>query len=460
MKIEFIKRGAATRLILIFAGWSTDTRYYSDCRVEGWDTAVVSDYRDMTMPSLPEQYATVYVFAYSLGVAAAAFCSFPAVVRVAICGSTQPVSDIFGIPEAVYAGTLAGLCERSLRKFHLRMAGDKATYESIEGRLPQNPDIEYLKEELAAIRALAEGPASEQSVRFDRVYIAEDDRIFSKENLLSSWKSSCDTETVVLKAPHAVDIASIVRECLPDTEAIAEGFSRAGNSYNENAVVQREICERICERLALMLPGMTTEKISLLEIGVGNGLLTGEWRKILTPDKATYVDLTEMPVFGAAREESYVKVDAEAWFEESREAFDIILSASAMQWFADPVRFVTTVRRHLNPGGFAILSTFVRGNLKELDILRPSPIIYRTAEEYGAVFGVRTEEWERKLSFSSSRDMMMHLRLTGVSPRMKKSVSAPEAKSLREARGSLTDFPRELTYRPLIVLITAEDSSR
>ncbi|MDE5850349.1 MAG: DUF452 family protein [Muribaculaceae bacterium] len=445
MKIEFIKRGAATRLILIFAGWSTDSRYYSDCVADGWDTAVVSDYRDMSMPPIPSQYSTVYMFAYSLGVAAASLCNVPAAVRIAICGSLSPVSDDFGIPESVYAGTLDGLSERSLMKFHLRMAGDKATYESIKFRLPENPDISFLKDELRAIRNYSGKIYSGSGrMKFDRAYIAENDRIFPPRNLQSFWNSCGETETVILNAPHAVDLASIIQECLPDTKAIGEGFSSAGKSYNENAVVQKEICDRMCEKLGSFLLESNSENISVLEIGTGNGLLTEEWRKILTPEKATYVDLTEMPVFGAAEEELYVKADAEVWLEETDEKFDIILSASTIQWFADPVRFISTVRHHLNPGGIAILSTFVKGNLKELDALRPSPIIYRTVEEYGAITGVIIDDWERKLTFKSSREMLMHLHLTGVSPR-RHTAPAP-----------LRNLPSELTYHPLILIIPAD----
>lgn len=445
MKIEFIKRGAETRLILIFAGWSTDARYYNDCVADGWDTAVVSDYRDMAMPPVPSQYTTVYIFAYSLGVAAAARCRIPAAVRVAICGSLQPVSDEFGIPQSVYTGTHDGLCERSLMKFHLRMAGDKATYEFIRSRLPENPDIEHLKEELLAImKQSEENEFCTERVKFDRAYIAEDDRIFPPKNLRSCWNKHGETEIITLKASHAIDLSSIIHDCLPDTKAIGEGFSRACKSYNENAVVQKEICDRICDKLGAYLSESDSGNLSLLEIGVGSGLLTKGWRRILTPEKATYIDLTAMQEFKAAKEERYIKADAERWLEKTDETFDIILSASTIQWFADPVRFVLTVRHHLNPGGIAILSTFVKGNLKELDALRPSPILYRTAEEYREIPGMQIEGWERTMTFMSSREMLMHLRLTGVSPHRNSTTSL------------LKNLPTALTYNPLILIIPSD----
>ncbi|MDE6380081.1 MAG: DUF452 family protein, partial [Muribaculaceae bacterium] len=435
-------RGAATRLILIFAGWSTDARYYNDCVSEGWDTAVVTDYRDISMPQLPEQYCTVYIFAYSLGVAAASICDIHAAVRIAICGSPYPVSDLYGIPEAIYAGTLDGLSEKSLRKFHLRMAGDRNTYEAIKEKLSEGQDIQSLKEELAWIKDNAGKIGKEElNFRFDRVYLAQDDHIFPYSNLKAYWTGKPETEIVSLKLPHAVDIASVVRESIPDTKAIGDGFSRAGMTYGDHAVVQKEICEKIGEILESHFAGKGRRVKSVLEIGVGSGLLTEVWRRMLKPETATYIDLTDMPVFGIAENERYLKVDAEKWLEETDERFDIILSASTIQWFVDPVGFIQEVKSHLSPGGIAVVSTFVKGNLHELDAVRPSPVIYRTAEEYSRISGVEAVEWERTLTFPSSRAMMMHLRLTGVSPR-RKATSAP-----------LTNLPTQLTYRPLILFI-------
>ncbi|MDE6291248.1 MAG: DUF452 family protein [Muribaculaceae bacterium] len=453
MKIEFIRRGAATRLILIFAGWSTDARYYNDCVADGWDTAVLSDYRDLVMPEIPQQYRTLYIFAYSLGVAAASLCNIPAAVRVAICGSPYPVSDLYGIPESVYSGTLNGLSERSLMKFHLRMAGDKDIFESISQRLPENPDIMLLKEELVSIRDNADIAKTISGVRFDRVYLAEDDRIFPYDNLKTFWKEKTKTEIASFKQPHAVDIASIVKECLPDTKAIGEGFTRANRSYNENAVIQKEICQKICERLKTLLRDVKSDALSVLEIGAGNGLLTWGWSRLLTPETATYVDLAEMPLFEAAKEESYINADAETWLEACGQRFDIILSASTIQWFADPVRFISTVSRHLNPGGFAILSTFVKGNLCEFDAYRTAPIFYKTVKEYTDIDAIETETWERVLHFKSAKDMLMHLRLTGVSPRRySRNTGIKNSKSTGETV-KLTDLSNKITYRPMIIII-------
>lgn len=185
MKIEYIRRGAATRLILIFAGWSTDARYYRECVADGWDTAVVYDYTDMTMPDLPPQYSTIYLFAYSLGVWAADLTATDAAVRIAVFGTADPVSDRYGIPEAIFRGTADGLDHKSLAKFHLRMAGDKASYLRLLDTLPAQPDIEHLKRELLTIARRADAYDA-RGVRWNRAYISKADRIFPFGTRLNS----------------------------------------------------------------------------------------------------------------------------------------------------------------------------------------------------------------------------------------------------------------------------------
>ncbi|MDE7420085.1 MAG: DUF452 family protein [Muribaculaceae bacterium] len=439
MKIEFIKRGAETRLILLFAGWSTDARYYVDSVVDDWDFAVVSDYRDMSMPSIPEQYSTIYIFAYSLGVWAASKCNIKAAAKIAICGSGIPVSDTMGIPESVFNATADFLTAESLKKFHRRMAGDRATLNRIEPLLPCSPDVAALKEELYAIASEKNALGAES--KWDKVYIASNDRIFPVENLNRYWDMHPDTVKVNVNSSHAIDISQIIKEVIPNPDAIGEGFSSAVNTYNGNAIVQTEICNRIGEIIARQLCDRNSNIDSLLEIGVGQGLLTEIWQRLLTPSHATFVDLLPMPKFGIAQTEEYVMTDAEEWLKNYSAKYDVILSASTIQWFADPIGFVNIVKSHLNPGGFAIISTFTKGNLHQLDAVRPCPLIYHTSEEYGKIPGFQIMEWERTLQFPSSREMMMHLRRTGVAPRRSYS-SVP-----------ISALPTELTYRPAIITI-------
>lgn len=449
MKIEFIRRGAETRLILIFAGWSTDTRFYRECVFNGWDTAIISDYHDMTMPEIPSKYKTVYLFAYSLGVAAASFARVNADLRIAVFGTPTPVSDSIGIPEAIFSGTANGLNEKNLSKFHLRMAGDKNTFVRMQGKLPNSPNITSLKSELLAIADFVR-QFTPNTYHWNRAYIANNDRIIPAVNQRRYWERLYSTEIICIDSPHYADMASIIRECLPNHESIGKGFEKTLPTYSKNAVIQTEVCERIGDIIKDTFAKNSGNVNSVLEIGPGAGTLTKVWSKYISTVNSTYIDLYQMPVFGISTNERYIVEDAEEWLYKTDEKFDVIVSASAIQWFVNPIRFIKDISSHLNPRGIAILSTYVFGNLIELNPLRPSPIIYHSDMEYLSIEGAVMERWSRTIEFDTVRELLMHLKNTGVKP------SGNINRLSNEKPIRMTSLPLRLTYEPLIIKITKE----
>ncbi len=441
MKIDFIRRGAETRLILIYAGWSTGVEYYRRCVMPGWDTAVVHDYCDSELPAIPSQYTTICVFAYSLGVWAASAVPVDAALRVAVCGTPFPVSDEFGIPESIYKATADNLSERSLLKFHRRMAGGNSEWLKLKENLPESQDVDALQEELRFIAGYDEQESSD--LKWHRAYIASDDAIIPTKNQLRFWKCQPGTSVVMLPGAHAVDMAQVINASLPDIGAIGKSFSKATDKYSSSAIVQAEVCDVIAAKLLELQEKGALNTGELLEIGAGQGMLTRRWAKIFSPASATFIDLCAMPEFGVAQSEEYLMCDAERALSESGRKFDIILSASTIQWFVDPTGFLKDIRSHLNPGGIAVISTFAKGNLADLDELRPSPIIYRDEDEYLSVGADECRIWKRRLEFGSVREMLMHLKHSGVSPAYGK---------LSKERVPLSQLPLSLTYVPVILI--------
>lgn len=332
------------------------------------------------------------------------------------------------------------------------MAGDRATISRIDPLLPKSPDFDMLKSELYAIEAIQNQTV--ENSKWDKVYIAKQDRIFPYENLNRFWSRFPDTVKVEVDSSHAIDISKIIKDVIPNPTQIGKGFSIATDTYKQNALVQADICSRIGEILNEKLSERDAPVGSLLEIGVGRGLLTEVWQNIVRPINATYVDLLPMPKFDIANNEEYIVADAEEWLKNSTAKYDIILSASTIQWFADPINFIQKVKSHLNPGGIAIISTFTKGNLHELDAIRACPIIYRSVEDYATVSDIIIDEWERTLTFATPREMMMHLRRTGVSPRQNRAADAERKTHKSSTAGKLSILPISLTYRPLILLVT------
>ncbi|MDE6006809.1 MAG: DUF452 family protein [Muribaculaceae bacterium] len=448
MKIEFLTRQPEnTRLILIVCGWSTGPEVIPDISIKGWDMAIIHDFSDLEIDSsFLNSYYTVYLYAWSLGVFAASrlipadkiTCAF------AINGTLSPADDNKGIPIAIYNGTLSTLDERNLKKFRLRMYGDKQMLEVFDKTGPA--DIEGLKKQLSAILDLqfTKEDSAIKELPWVRAYISRDDRIFPPANQKNAWEMEPDTEIVELEGHHYPDFNAIIRMTIADTETVAHRFHKAADTYDTHAIAQYSS--------AIKLAGLLGERRfpsfpKILEIGCGTGLFTREYSRIVHPSKATFVDITSTGPFKIADDEEYFIEDAEKWIERNHQQWDMILSASAIQWFADIPRFLHLCSERLRADGILAISTFLPGNMSELDAYRPAPLIYPRAEELRKWLErdydeIQVIEDEIRVEFKSVREMLMHLKHTGVGG----SAQGPGI--------SVKDMAHlnSLTYRPVYAL--------
>lgn len=447
MKLDFLyKNQDNSRLILIFAGWSAGAEIGERVMIPGWDVAVVHDFTTLDLETdFLRHYYTIYVFAWSLGVVAAELL-LPAeriTSAFALNGTPVPVDDQYGIPENIYDGTAESLNETNLRKFRMRMAGNREVYETLP--ILTDINIDNLKQQLYNIRVAVKNHHTLLKPRLPwvRAYLSKSDRIFPPDNMLRFWNQAEDVQIIDEEGNHYVPIEIIVKSVIADTSKVSERFSKASISYDTHAIAQYSIALRLADRLKSRLSGKIK---SLLEIGCGTGLFTKEYSRFLRPEAATFVDITNTGPFEIADTETYVVEDAERWIEKDSAEYDMILSASAIQWFADIPRFLHLCHQRLKDNGIIAISTFAPGNMEELDELRPSPLLYPKASVLRALMEkeyreVRVEEDEIKVEFQSIREMMMHLKYTGVGG------SAPESgRSVKEM-----SHLRSLTYRPIFI---------
>lgn len=441
MKIRFLTHNPGNRsLILIFAGWSTGPELYQDAGMNGWDVAVVYDYSDPSLDvSFLDSYPTVWLFAWSLGVRMASVSLPPQKITAAfaINGTLNPVDNSLGIPEAIYNGTASALDGRNLAKFRRRMSPDADTFHRLFDREFSQSEIEDLRSQLYLIRDLA---LSANKLPWQRAFISVNDRIFPPDNMMAAWQKE-KVETVPLEGAHYLPMESIVKAVVPDRDLIAERFGKAVTSYDEHAVAQKHIATALA---GLMPESAADTAKSILEIGPGTGLFSGIYAEKIAPGKIDFVDIAEIPRIGIAPEENYHRADAEDWIASCNSRYDGILSASTIQWFVNIGEFMRNCRRSLKPGGFVLFSSFTKGNLKELDALRPSPICYHTPEQYRrwmqeSFSAVRVIEDSITLEFKTPRELLMHLKLTGVGG------SAPSPGITPSALKGMTS----ITYKPI-----------
>ena len=155
-----------------------------------------------------------------------------------------------------------------------------------------------------------------------------------------------------------------------DKQWIGKSFSQAAQTYDETAVLQKEVASRLVERLELVQ--LKPERI--LDVGSGTGFCS---RLLETRYKKTPIvslDLSHTMLKHTKSKEgfirrfksphSYVCGDAEQ-LPLADESVDMIISSLALQW-CDLESVFAGFRRVLKPGGLLMFSTMGPDTLKEL----------------------------------------------------------------------------------------------
>ena len=167
---------------------------------------------------------------------------------------------------------------------------------------------------------------------------------------------------------------------LPAKRAVRQSFGASASTYDEHAFLQREIGERLFERLQYI--NLTPQRV--LDIGSGTGYATQKLREQyrdamlialdLAPDmlriartkarsKAASASLIKR-IFGKPHDRDYLCADAEA-LPLANESIDLALSNLTLQW-CDPERVSKEAARVLAPKGLFMFTTFGPDTLKEL----------------------------------------------------------------------------------------------
>lgn len=457
MKIDFTQHRQEERLILIFAGWSTTPALYEHVEMPGWDVAVVSG-EDCEVPDFEvlRGYSTVYLYAWSMGVYFA-MRMLPDWMKPVACyavnGTPSPCHDTLGIPCDIFLGTAKGLTSRSLEKFRMRMCGSADRYCELQPCL-SGGDVSRLAKQLLDVAG--GGDLVQGRLTWRAAYVSEKDRIFPPDNQKRAWHGM--TEVRSLPGPHYVDLASIVHHTVIDVARVGERFTRSLSTYTQHAHAQRLIADRLASLMA-SLTGKDAVMRSLIEIGSGTGLFTKAWSELVKADQAHFMDLCDMPEYGVASHEIYTRADAEREIERLAEAeensVDAIVSASAIQWFSNPQRFLSNCHRLLRHGGILAMSTFAPGNLEELHGLRADPMYYPEADDMRSWLlnysEAEVKEERVTVEFGTPIEALRHLRLTGVTGSGAQAGAAG-------VRRFVEEYPRNergrysLTFRPLYLL--------
>lgn len=151
-----------------------------------------------------------------------------------------------------------------------------------------------------------------------------------------------------------------------------DSFNRAAKTYDNVAVLQREVGDRLIERLDIV---RATPK-TILDVGCGTGDSTLKLSKLYRRSSIVALDFAERMLQVASHKQSwkqkllgneirFICADAEH-LPFSDNSFDFVFSNLTLQWCIDLEHTFREFNRVLKPGGLLFFSTLGPDTLKEL----------------------------------------------------------------------------------------------
>jgi trans-aconitate methyltransferase len=138
---------------------------------------------------------------------------------------------------------------------------------------------------------------------------------------------------------------------------------------------------------------------------------------------------------------------------------DLIASSAVLQWAADPRALLARMAGLLEPGGVLAFASFGPSNLREVAQMTGLSLRYWSPGELRAALAehfvvLAGSEELRTLWFTSAREVLRHLKRTGVNALDSKPW--PAARVAEFCRGYETTFARNgrvpLTYHPVFMV--------
>lgn len=152
-----------------------------------------------------------------------------------------------------------------------------------------------------------------------------------------------------------------------DKRLVRRAFSRAAVSYDEVAVLQREMAERMLERLSLF----KLQPSTILDLGAGTGQACPGLLKRYPRARLIALDFALPMLQQAARRRHWLRrpsclcADMDQ-LPLANASCDLIFSNATLQWSTDLDQTLAELRRVLRPGGLLLVTSFGPDTLHEL----------------------------------------------------------------------------------------------
>ena len=198
-------------------------------------------------------------------------------------------------------------------------------------------------------------------------------------------------------------------------QTIARHFASA-DDYDQHANIQQQVCQYLLANIT------QAKQSSILEVGAGTGQMT---RLLAEYIQSQHWLINELCSEQATTLQSILPTaeivigDAETIYLKKN--YSLIVSANAVQWFDNPLSFVTQSACRLQTGGQLVFSTFTPNNFLQIKTLTGQGLYYPDIDEWQSALvdagfeNIELSTQRFDLPFPTPYAILKHMKLTGVS---------------------------------------------
>ena len=230
-------------------------------------------------------------------------------------------------------------------------------------------------------------------------------------------------------------------------ELLKKRFKKSLHTYDDNAISQKITAQKLVE----LLPERNYRKV--FEIGCGSGILTQIIYKNFQPKEYFLNDIVpdcEKFIDKILPKKNFITGDIDRI--NISDKFDLIISNAALQWSDDINATVNKLTDMLENNGVLAFSTFKEDNLFEIKEVLNIGLNYTKPNERKNMHTIELEP--QVLWFDSPKDVLKHLKLTGVNALQEYVWSKSKLKNFEAKYKSLfeKDGKVSLTYKPVCTI--------
>ena len=236
-------------------------------------------------------------------------------------------------------------------------------------------------------------------------------------------------------------------------DLIKARFSKNLDSYDKEAKIQKVMADRL-------ITFVKNNKVNnVLEIGCGTGFLTKAVKDNIDYQTYTAIDIVdECGSYLKKIDENiqFVSDDVENFLKNRTEKYDLIVSNASLQWVENFEETIKKLVELLNPNGELVFSTFGKENFREIYHLLGTGLNYYSTKNLHEIFDKYSpliEEEIRIMAFQTPKDVLKHLKATGVNAIDSQSWTKTDLKNFENGYLNICSIRPTLSYNPVYIKI-------